>query len=363
MANPLLGLIFHWIGGFSSASFYVPYKGVRQWSWEVYWITGGVVSWIFAPWVFAFLLTEDLIGVLWSMPTDVLFWVYIFGVAWGAGGLTFGLTLRYLGISLGMAVALGLTTAFGTLIPPIYDGSLWPLLQTLSGQIVLAGVAVTLIGIAMVGVAGRSKERELPEEERKAAVAEFNFSRGIGVAIFSGIMSACFAYGLAAGETINERTLEAGTSILNQGLPALCVILLGGFTTNFLWCAYLILKNRSAGEFVGRLSPADARDNELLRVAANTLRSNYLFCALAGIAWYLQFFFYTMGESQMGAYDFSSWTLHMASIIIFSTLWGFYFREWKGVSRKTLTLVVSGIATLVAATIIIGWANYITAVG
>jgi L-rhamnose-H+ transport protein len=355
MANPLLGVFFHWLGGLSSASFYAPYRGVRGWSWEIFWLFGGLFSWVIGPWFFASVQTKDLVGVLSAAPPSTLFWCYVFGALWGLGGLTFGLTMRYLGMSLGMAIALGFTTAFGTLIPPIVSGQLMnQLVRALSGQVILAGIAVTLVGIAVVALAGRSKESEMSEEEKTRAIHEFNFRKGIVIAVFSGIMSSCFAYGLAAGEPIRQLSLAAGTGVLWQGLPVLCVVLAGGFTTNFIWCAYLIAKNASLAELAG----GKGRTTPEIGAATPLLRNAFL-CAVGGLAWYFQFFFYTMGESQMGEYGFSSWTLHMASIIIFSTLWGFALKEWQGASGKTLTLVWAGIATLVASTLVIGYGNYL----
>ena len=361
--NPALGLLFHWLGGLASASFYVPYKGVRLWSWEVFWLTGGIVSWLIAPWLFASIGSENVLGVLAAAPASTLFYCYLFGALWGLGGLTFGLTLRYLGVSLGMAVALGLTTAFGTLVPPIFAGEFAStLLNSTSGLLVFLGILVTLFGIGIVAKAGHAKEGELTPEERVQGVREFDFGRGIFVAIFSGIMSSCFAYGLAAGEPIRELSLAAGTGALWQGLPVLCVVLAGGFTTNFIWCAILIARNRSFGEWLGqpRVRAAHALGADAVPQAPRRdapLALNYGLCALAGLLWYLQFFFYTMGESQMGRVGFSSWTLHMASIIIFSTLWGFGLGEWKASSARTKRMVWTGIATLVGATIIIGWGN------
>jgi L-rhamnose-H+ transport protein len=353
--NPLFGVFLHWLGGLASASFYVPYRKVQHWSWEIFWLTGGIFSWLLAPWIFAYFRTNDLIGVLSAAPPSVWGWCYFFGLLWGFGGLTFGLTMRYLGLSLGMAVVLGLTAAFGTLMPPLISGELLSkLIYETHGQIILLGLAVCLAGIAVIGSAGRSKERDLTAEASRAAIAEFDLRKGILVAIFSGIMSACFAYGLAAGEPVRQLTLAAGTPAIWQGLPVLCIVLLGGATTNFIWCAYLIAKNKTAREFIGGAGPAadGAAPPPLLR--------NYLLCALAGTAWYFQFFFYTMGESQMGKYGFSSWTLHMASIIIFSSLWGFALKEWRGASRRTLTLVFVGLALLVGSTIIIGLGNAMT---
>jgi L-rhamnose-H+ transport protein len=347
-ANPVLGVFFHWLGGLASASFYVPYRGVRNWSWPVFWLVGGVFSWILAPWLFALIKTENLGAVLDAAPARTLFLCYLFGALWGLGGLTFGLTLRYLGMSLGMAVALGLTAAFGTLIPPLVSGELITLAGTNHGLVILGGVALCLVGIAIVGWAGRLKEGDGVEQQ---GVAEFNFRRGILIALFSGIMSSCFAYGLAAGEPIRQLTLAQGTDPLSQGLPVLVVVLSGGFTTNFLWCLYLILRDGCLPEFAGRQGPTATAPPPLLR--------NYALCALAGIAWYLQFFFYTMGESQMGRFGFSSWTLHMASIIIFATLWGFMLREWAGSSRRTRAVLGLGIAVLVLSTCVIGGGNYL----
>jgi L-rhamnose-H+ transport protein len=350
--NPLLGVLFHWLGGFASASFYVPYRRIRGWSWEIFWLAGGIFSWLIAPWIFAALRTHDLLHVLGSTPRSVLYWVYFWGLMWGLGGLTFGLTMRYLGLSLGMAVSLGLTMVIGTLGPPIFHGTLVTLAQTTGGQVTFGGIALALVGIIVVAKAGRSKEAELGAHAANQAVAEFDVNKGILIAIFSGVMSGCFAWGLDAGQPIRDLTLAAGTDPLSQGLPVLCVLLLGGFATNFIWCAYLIRRNRSAMQFVGKAAPATGAHAQ-----PPPLMRNYLLAAMGGTLWYFQFFFYTMGESQMGRYSFSSWTLHMASIILFSTLWGFALSEWTGASRRTRTLVWAGVAVLVASTIVIGVGN------
>jgi L-rhamnose-H+ transport protein len=227
-ANPFLGLLFHWIGGLASASFYIPYRGVKKWSWETYWLVGGFFSWIIAPVLLALLLTKDLFGVLCGTSPVTLFWTYFFGALWGIGGLTFGLTMRYLGISLGMAVALGFCAAFGTLMPPIFHGEFFTkILGTNSGLVILLGVGVCLIGIGVSGFAGMTKEREMSEEQKRAVIKEFDFKKGILVAIFSGVMSACFSYGLDAGKPIKAVTLQHGTPELWQGLPVLVVVLLG----------------------------------------------------------------------------------------------------------------------------------------
>ena len=294
--------------------------------------------------------------------------------------------MRYLGLSLGMAMVLGYCAAFGTLIPPIFHGEFaTKILGTQSGVVILIGIFVCLLGIGIAGLAGISKEREMPEAQKKASIKEFNLRKGVAVATFSGVMSACFAFALDAGQPIKEITLRHGTTTLWQGLPVLIVVLLGGFTTNFIWCAILNVRNRTGYQYFNseiRSYPdrdhepilenaIDAPGEELARrgprvatlarpeIVRAPMLANYLWCALAGTTWYFQFFFYTMGETQMGKYGFSSWTLHMASIIIFSTLWGIALKEWKGAGSRTKWLVFTSLLVLVGSTMIVGYGNYL----
>jgi L-rhamnose-H+ transport protein len=411
--NPAIGVLYHWLGGLASGSFYVPYRGVKRWAWETFWLTGGFFSWIIAPWFFGLLMTKDLPAVLHETPDSVLFWTFFFGLLWGVGGLTFGLTMRYLGLSLGMAVVLGLCAAFGTLIPPIFRGEfMTQVVGTTSGRVILLGIFVCLLGIAAAGVAGIYKERAMSPEQQRETIKEFDLKKGVGVATLSGVMSACFAYGLAAGDPIKTLTMKHGTPDLWQGLPVLVVVLIGGFTTNFIWCLVLNLRNKTGYQYFASISrePAgniriqhettietalDAPSREVVEhIASTDLRArtstavveppasgksrliekpalkkedsarvpmlrNYLLCALAGTTWYFQFFFYTMGETQMGRYKFSSWTLHMASIIIFSSLWGIGLREWKGAGVQAGRMLALALAMLVGSTVIVGYGNYL----
>ena len=248
--NPALGVFLHWLGGLASGSFYVPYRGVKHWAWETFWLAGGIFSWIIAPWLLGLLITKDLGAVLSESPKITLFWTFFFGLLWGIGGLTFGLTMRYLGLSLGMAVVLGLCAAFGTLMPPIFRGEfMTQVLGTNSGRVILLGIVVCLVGIALAGLAGVYKERTMSPEQQKAAINEFNLKKGVAVATLSGVMSACFAYGLAAGDPIKSLTLKHGTPVLWQGLPVLVVILIGGFTTNFIWCVILNIRNKTGYQY------------------------------------------------------------------------------------------------------------------
>jgi L-rhamnose-H+ transport protein len=280
--------------------------------------------------------------------------------------------MRYLGLSLGMALSLGFCAVFGTLVPPVFEGRIGGLVATTSGRIVILGIFVCLAGIAMCGRAGMRKEKELSDAEKKAAIAEFSFVKGAWVAVFAGIMSSCMAFAFAAGKPIAEAAIRGGAKPLFQNFPVLIVALLGGFTTNFVWCATLSFRNKTGSDYL-RTKSADA--GETAAAAAKevgkdparadgpgsrpSLLTNYLFSALAGTTWYFQFFFYGMGTTKMGKYDFSSWTIHMAFIITFSSLWGIYFREWKGTRKPTRRLVVAGIVVLILSTVVVGAGNYL----
>lgn len=360
--NPFLGLLYHWTGGLSAASCYLPFRGIKRWSWEIYWLVQGCFSWLVAPLLFAGLLVPELLRILHGASAGTMFYAWFWGAMWGIGGLLFGLGVRYLGIALGYTIALGFSTAFGTLVPPLFAGELGGIARERSGQVILLGVALCLAAIVVSGLAGFRKERELGGREPEDAASpegrgEFLFGRGLAVASFAGIMSACFAYGLAAGKPMSDATrgvlLSHGRSDLWQSLPALVVVLWGGFTTNALWCGGLLLKNRSAAQFAGAAADAGGRLG-----SARTLM-NYGFAASAGLLWYLQFFFYSMGQTKMGRYDFSSWTLHMAGTILFATLWGAVLHEWRGTSARTRAVGVAGFLLLVASTIVVGYGNYL----
>jgi len=384
MVYPFLGVLLHSIGGLAAGSFYIPFRKVKTWAWESYWLIQGVLAWVVMPWVAAALTAPGPLevfstiswssfkpthwgslfltlcegvgrsfsdGLPWSLdvlvnsPLESLAAAYLFGVLWGIGGLTFGLSMRYLGMSLGYATALGFCAAFGTLIPPIYDGEFLGMFENAAGQMTLAGVLACLAGIAVCGRAGIRKERELTEEEKKSTIREFSLLKGFAVATFAGVMSACMAFALRAADPIQEIVVDTCGSPIFQGIPSLIVIMAGGFTTNCIWCLILNFKNRSIGDYVSW--------------STKGLAANYLFAGLAGVIWYGQFFFYSMGTTKMGQYDFSSWTIHMAFIIVFSNLWGIYFREWKGVTRRTLSLVYLGIFILILSTVVVGYGNYL----
>ena len=391
--NPFLGVIFHWIGGFASATNFIPFRGIKRWSWEIYWIIQGIAAWLIAPTLFALIFVPNLLPILsqaYRNNPNTIYYSLLWGALWGIGGITFGLAIRYLGIALGYAIALGLCAFFGTIVPPIYHGEFGSILHSHSGQIILCGLVVCLLGVAVNGAAGYSKEQEITAEEKaEAGERDFSFGKGIAIAVLAGLMSAFFSFGLDNGKPLaalaKANLLANGKLDLWANLPVLIIVLLGGFLTNLIWSAIIIIKNHSTAQFFGEpgnnpmrathssgetLVDLDPRTRKTFApgrampdcIAPATLAANYFFAALAGIVWYFQFFFYSMGQTKMGKYDFSSWTLHMASIIIFATLWGLVLREWRGTSRRTKLLVATGLFLLIGSTVIVGYGNYLKSI-
>jgi L-rhamnose-H+ transport protein len=347
----ILGVIFHFIGGFASGSFYMPFNKVRGWAWESYWIIGGLFSWLIVPPLAAWLTLPGFASIIAQASADTLRFTMLFGVLWGIGGLTYGLGVRYLGMSLGNSVVLGFCSAFGSLVPPIYynlfpvDGktTFTEMLVTPWGQVVLAGVVICLAGIYVCGRAGMMKEKEMPEEQKKKSVAEFNLTKGLAVAITSGILSSCFNFGIEAGKPMAETAVSVGLNPLYQNNVTYVVLLWGGLTTNLIWTMILNARNRTFGDYLNK------------NVA---LSKNYLLSALAGTTWFMQFFFYGMGESKLGN-GASSWILHMAFIILVANGWGIVRKEWHGVSNQTRVTIIAGIATIIVSVLVVGYGNAI----
>ncbi len=355
----IFGIIFHFIGGFASGSFYIPYKKVKGWAWESFWIVGGIFSWLIVPPLAAWLTIPHFTEIIAQTNGQILFLTYFFGLLWGIGGLTYGLGVRYLGVSLGSTIILGLCAVFGSIIPSIYynffpkagKDTFSMLLHTHWGQMVLLGITICVVGIVICGWAGTMKEKELiagkaDVEDNK----EYRFGLGIFVAIVSGVLSACFNFGIEAGKDMADHANEVWKTanpgqgnFLFQNNVTYVIILWGGLTTNFVWCMILNARNKTFGDYTNAQKP---------------LLKNYLFSALAGTTWFLQFFFYGMGESKLGN-GASSWILHMAFIILVANTWGLLLKEWKGVSRKAIVTVVAGIVTIILSVLVVGYGNSI----
>ena len=343
--NSILSIVLIAIGSACAASFYVPIKKVKEWSWESYWIVQGVFSWILAPWIFAYFTVPNLGTVLCNSPSSAVLHTLIFGIFWGVGGLTFGLSMRFLGIALGQSIALGFCAALGTLIPPIISGQ--NLLGTHEGILIVVGVAICIAGISIVGYAGSLRSLSMSAEDRQNAIKEFAMKKGVLIAVLSGVMSACFNYGingipgfLDAGNVIQKVAAANRTNPLFVANPVYIFVMFGGFLTNFVYCIYLNVKNKTFKDY--------------LSVSSNVLISNLLFCLLGGTLWYLQFFFFGMGQSKLpiGMIAFG-WSILMAMNILFSNIWGIILKEWKGAGKKTITVLIIGLAVLILSTFVI----------
>jgi L-rhamnose-H+ transport protein len=337
----ILGIIFHAIGGFSSGSFYMPFKKVKGWAWES--------SWLIVPPIAAYLTIPNFGEIISGTESTVLNFTFLMGLLWGIGGLTYGLGVRYLGMSLGNSVVLGFCSAFGALVPAIYydfnptDGktTFSDMLHNTGGQIVLLGVLVCIIGIVILGRAGLLKEKSLTQEQKVASVKEFSLVKGLIIAIISGILSSFFNFGIESGKPMADAAVASGNNPLFQNNVTYIIVMWGGLTTNFLWCMYLNFKNKTFGDYTNAKSP---------------IANNILFSAIAGTMWFLQFFFYGMGESKLGN-GASSWILHMATIILTANLWGLWLKEWKGVSPKAFRTFIVGIIVMLLSIVLVGIGN------
>lgn len=332
----LIGLIIIAVGAFCQSSCYVPINKIKDWSWESYWIVQGVFAWLLLPLLGAFLAVPEghcLCELITDTPSFNIWMTILFGVLWGVGGLTFGLSMRYLGVALGQSIALGTCAGLGTIMGPVLLNVFFPELNALSSLTfaVILGVAVTLVGIAVIGVAGSMKAASLSEEEKKAAVKDFNFPKGLAIALLAGFMSGCFNVGLEFGKDINFGDL---TPDMYKTLPATLLVTLGGFVTNAVYCFYQNSKNKTWGDYANR------------RVWMN----NVVFCALAGALWYSQFFGLSMGKGflkESPTLMTLSFCILMALNVVFSNVWGIILNEWKGCSRKTIAVLILGIIVLI----------------
>ncbi|MGI6391186.1 MAG: L-rhamnose/proton symporter RhaT [Kiritimatiellia bacterium] len=340
--NPAVGMILFACGGLAGAVFALPFKRVKNWAYESYWLFYAIFGLVLFPWALALLTVPNLKEVLTEAPAGVLVRCAGFGALWGLGGLTWGLMIRYLGIGLGLAIGCGLCSATGTLIPPIVAGKAADLVKDTGSIVVLLGVFGSLAGIALVGLAGKAKESELSEEEKKRAVAEFDFKKGMLVALFSGIASAGMNFGLQSGDVLQEAAVRGGTLSTWQGIPVLVVVLLGGFVVNAAWCLTQNAKNRTFGDY---------------SKGGSLVVSNIFFAGLAGVIWAMQFVCQKVGEPAMGDMAYIGFAIVMGSSIFFSSLVGILLGEWRGVGTKTKTLLGLGIVTLLVSFCVISYGN------
>lgn len=325
-----LGLLIIAVGAFCQSSSYVPINKIKSWSWESYWLVQGIFAWLVFPLLGALLAVPDgesLMALYASHPRESLL-TMLFGVLWGVGGLTFGLSMRYLGVALGQSIALGTCSALGAILGPVFTGNA----STLTSSVII-GVVVMLVGIAIIGIAGAMKAAALPEEQKKEAVKDFNFAKGLLVALLAGFMSACFNIGLSFGAPL---TWEASKPIFAT-LPATLLVTVGGFVTNACFCIFQNVRNRSFSDY--------SKGSLWLR--------NIGFCVLAGLLWYSQFFGLSLGKGFLAGSPVLitfSWCILMALNVTFSNVWGIILKEWKGCPRKALVVLVAGLVILIFST-------------
>lgn len=334
--NTILGLLIIAIGSLGQSSSYVPIKKVKGWSWETFWLMQGVFAWLLFPFLGALLAVPEgsTLGSILADNGSAALKAMGFGVLWGVGGLTFGLSMRYLGVALGQSIALGTCSAFGTLIPAIFFDK--KDLFHGEGLVILIGVSIAIAGIAVIGYAGGLRSQNMTEEEKKAAVKDFALTKGLLVALLAGVMSACFALGLSAGQPIADAVRALGAGDLFATLPATMMVTIGGFLTNAVYCLYQNGKNKTFTDYT--------------KTKGSVWVNNLLFCALAGILWYSQFFGLGVGKSFLADNTVMlafSWSILMALNVLFSNVWGIVLKEWKGVSGKTIAVLVLGLAILV----------------
>ncbi|WP_108821381.1 L-rhamnose/proton symporter RhaT [Dysgonomonas sp. Marseille-P4361] len=333
--NTIIGLIIIAIGSLGQSSSYVPINKIKNWSWECFWLVQGVFAWLVFPLLGAMLALPSgvsLLDVWQAAGSDV--WKSIgYGILWGIGGLTFGLSMRYLGIALGQSLALGTCSAFGTLIPAILKGDD---LFSGDGLILLIGVSIAIAGIAIIGYAGALKSKNMSEEEKKKAVKDFALKKGLLIALLAGVMSACFNLGLEAGAPIKAQLFQLGANELLVLNPVIFLVTIGGFITNACYCLFQNYKNGTFKDYT--------------TASANVWMNNLVFCALAGLLWYSQFFGLGVGQSffEPGSVMMAfSWSILMSLNVLFSNMWGIILKEWKGSGQKTIIVLVSGLAVLI----------------
>jgi len=339
------GIMLFALAGLVSAGFYTPLKYVK-WSWEIMWIFYALVACLAAPMIMASIAIPSCWQAIGKTEFDVLVQTFIYGALWGVGGLTFGLSMRYLGIGLGTAVALGFCALVGTLIPPLKEGRLLEIASDRHGLTVLIGVFICALGIAINGVAGMLKEKDSIQGE-KAENSEFSLVKGFAVAIVAGVLSAGMSLSMDCGKPIAEvarniacaQGLDSARANLFQNSAILIVTLTGGFLTNFIWCVFLAFKNGSFGDFK--------------KTGAFKNIGFLILCALGGLLWYCQFFIYGMGQTKLPqAYAFASWAILMAFIIVFAGIIGLAIGEWKGTSKLTKAVLLLGILVLASSTFV-----------
>jgi len=344
-SNPLLGVALHAIGAMFAATCYTPQKRVKGWSWQTYWLTQASVCWFLLPIIGAWLTIPDLLTVLREAPRDAMLKSFVLGIGYGVGGTAFGVAIRYIGFSLTYAIAIGVSTVLGTLVPPLIHGTLGATLSKTGAGWIIGGIAVGAIGIGVTGLAGRLKELDLSKQETKG---EFSWGKGLLIALMAGVLSAVYGFALEAGEPIADVASAHGAGVW-RGNVTYIFANTGAFLTTAIYCLYLHAKHKTLGELVEL--PAGTEKA--------SLPLNFVMAVITGIFWYGQFFFYNLGHVRMGNYKFTSWAIHMTMLVLFSNLVGVALREWRGCRPVTRVALRVALVILIGAVLLLTYGNHL----
>lgn len=337
------GIGWHLVGAAAAASFYAPLSKVKDWSWETMWALAGIFSWIIAPWVVTAFLIPDFGAFYSQIPTQAYTGMILCGMMWGIGNVNYGLTMRYLGMSLGIGIAIGITLVVGTILPKALKGELATILSTTSGQVTLIGIIIALVGIAIVTLAGHKKEQALGTKAE-----EFNLKKGLVLALFCGIFSAGFAFGLSYAEPIAELAKEEGINPLYALLPSYGFIMGGGALVNLLFC------------FIRLYKRPELSLKQDIALPKPQLTKNAILAITGGLMWYLQFFFYSWGEASIPKeINYISWMLHMSGYVLCGGIVGLLLAEWKGVGKQPVKILIAGMLIIILAANVVGYAAHL----
>lgn len=329
---------WHMVGAASAASFYAPIGKVKRWSWETTWAVAGIFSWVLLPIVVSVSLLPDFRAFYAGLDSETVLKAFLFGCMWGIGNVNYGLTMRYLGMSLGIGIAIGTTLVVGTLMPPFMHGQFLFLFASRSGLVTLAGIVVALIGVAVVTYAGHQKEQQLG-----LTAEQFNLKKGLLLALMCGVFSSGMSFAIDAAKPIEAAALQLGVSPLYAALPSYVIIMGGGALVNFGYC-------------IGRLAlKSDLSFRADYSQPASVNVRNAAMAATGGTMWYLQFFFYAWGAANVPQrLSYVNWMLHMSGYVLFGGLVGLALREWARVQRRPIVILWVGMLIIILAADLVG---------
>jgi L-rhamnose-H+ transport protein len=339
------GVLLHATGASSAALCYTPQKKVIGWSWQTYWLAQALICWLILPVVMAIITIPQLTVVLHEAPSSAMINSFLLGMAYGVGGTAFGIAIRYVGFSLTYAIAVGISCVLGTLLPPLVHGTLMELLKSNGASFLVTGIVLGAIGIAICGMAGRQKEKDIERQQNN--VAAFSLAKGLPLCLLAGILSALYGFSLDQGQSIADIAFKHGAGNF-QGNVIYIFSNSGAFVTTLFYCLYLHKKEKTFGQFFY------TRNSSLI--------TNYLMSILTGCLWYGQFFFYGLGHVRMGKYYYTSWAIHMIMLVLFSTVAGLLMKEWKRTSKLTMGLLILALLVLVTAVLLLTYGNYLGSV-